>query len=494
MAGRNMAANLGMNIDWRLKDPGMFNRGIENFSRPDADPTDMEQMQGLLNWQQKMGREDAARTTMAQVEKLKAEQTTADNLKAAQRQAGIRNNMDRIARDEFMSPEQKQIALNGLQAQLNTLTTTDQQVALNSGYGLKTLNAADEEQRRKNQEERAAESMDMQRAREDAARTERERVANEQAALNQLATLDPADWDAHIKANPNHAAVLSNQVSVMKEREYRDAQASEYFNRMAEGPDEDWIEKNFDADELDEKGQNLLKAVNSTKGKYVNGTWTTDEARTFHMNAVRALNDHINSVAQAEAERVRAIDNAMMAQRVELESRINRPDVSAVQQQLNAMIDEDKFSKLSRGKQEEYVAAAISRASVLVNRDVYMGLANNRISQDPTKTQESELPEGYNLRAFDDFRRGRIAQNRGMEPGGEEETLKLFKKQAADYERREAEAAKRPSYFVSPEEAENAAPRTFANDGPPALSKLLSPPRGSIYENSAIMQYFLQDE
>lgn len=114
MAGRNMAANLGMNIDWRLKDPGMFNRGIENFSRPDADPTNMEQMQGLLNWQQQMGREDAARTTLSQVEKLRAEQkqSAQARMKAsiAQRQAAIEKLLD-----ADMPQEQRQAALDGIE-------------------------------------------------------------------------------------------------------------------------------------------------------------------------------------------------------------------------------------------------------------------------------------------------------------------------------------------------------------------------------------------
>ena len=84
-----------MNIDWRLKDRGMFNRGIENFSRPDADPTNMEQMQGLMNWQQQMGREDAARTTLAQVEKLKAEQKEAEATRQGQARSAALNELSK---------------------------------------------------------------------------------------------------------------------------------------------------------------------------------------------------------------------------------------------------------------------------------------------------------------------------------------------------------------------------------------------------------------
>ena len=114
MAGRNMAAGLGMNIDWRLKDPGMFNRGIENFSRPDADPTNLEQMQGLMNWQQQMGREDAARTTLTQMEKLKAEQKQSAQARMqtsiAQRQAAIEKLLD-----ADIPQEQRQAALDGIE-------------------------------------------------------------------------------------------------------------------------------------------------------------------------------------------------------------------------------------------------------------------------------------------------------------------------------------------------------------------------------------------
>jgi predicted metal-dependent phosphoesterase TrpH len=55
-------------------DISKLGRNIENVSRPDVDPNSVESMQGLLNWQQRMGREDAARTTQAGLSDLRAQQ------------------------------------------------------------------------------------------------------------------------------------------------------------------------------------------------------------------------------------------------------------------------------------------------------------------------------------------------------------------------------------------------------------------------------------
>jgi hypothetical protein len=131
-----MAANLGMNIDWRLKDPGMFNRGIENFSRPDADPTNMEEMQGLLNWQQKMGREDAARTTLSQVDKLKADQKEAEDKArrsaAGQQVSGLSKAMENVI-NSALPAEQKKKVLASLQTRAD---------AIGMPEGINTMNMA----------------------------------------------------------------------------------------------------------------------------------------------------------------------------------------------------------------------------------------------------------------------------------------------------------------------------------------------------------------
>jgi hypothetical protein len=131
-----MAANLGMNIDWRLKDPGMFNRGIENFSRPDADPTNMEEMQGLLNWQQKMGREDAARTTLSQVDKLKADQKEAEDkarrAAAGQQVSGLSKAMENVI-NSALPAEQKKKVLASLQTRAD---------AIGMPEGINTMNMA----------------------------------------------------------------------------------------------------------------------------------------------------------------------------------------------------------------------------------------------------------------------------------------------------------------------------------------------------------------
>ena len=81
MAGQDQSKNLsGMlsSIGTSLGSMGGAAEGllrpIENTFRPQADPEDLGSMQNLMQWQQKMGREDAARTTMVGIQDLQKKQ------------------------------------------------------------------------------------------------------------------------------------------------------------------------------------------------------------------------------------------------------------------------------------------------------------------------------------------------------------------------------------------------------------------------------------
>lgn len=77
MAGSDQSVNLGGMLTG-ISDTigGMSAAGaglmpaIENMGRPNVDPNNPDDLQKLMQWQQKMGREDAARTTMGQISLL----------------------------------------------------------------------------------------------------------------------------------------------------------------------------------------------------------------------------------------------------------------------------------------------------------------------------------------------------------------------------------------------------------------------------------------
>jgi len=81
MAGSSQAANLsgmlsqiGGTIGGMGKAGDALVRPLENTFRPDVDPNDPDSLRRLMQWQQGIGREDAARTTMMQAERLAEKQ------------------------------------------------------------------------------------------------------------------------------------------------------------------------------------------------------------------------------------------------------------------------------------------------------------------------------------------------------------------------------------------------------------------------------------
>jgi len=89
MAGSNQAVNLGgmlSQIGGAVGEMGAvgenFTRPVQNMSRPNVDPNDPEGLKRLMQWQQQMGREDAARTTMAQYEMAEEKRKEAATMEA----------------------------------------------------------------------------------------------------------------------------------------------------------------------------------------------------------------------------------------------------------------------------------------------------------------------------------------------------------------------------------------------------------------------------
>ena len=80
MAGQSQAANLGgilSQIAGTLGtsvDAEPYVTGVENTFRPNADPENVDQMRNLMEWQQRMGRTDAARNTMVSIRDLEERQ------------------------------------------------------------------------------------------------------------------------------------------------------------------------------------------------------------------------------------------------------------------------------------------------------------------------------------------------------------------------------------------------------------------------------------
>ena len=131
MAGSNQAVNLGgmlsqMNSDLSKKpDVSGLMRNIENMSRPDAQGGDLESQQKLFDWQQKMGREDAARTTMTGMRDLREEQRRAaeekrkaDLTAGGRAEAQIQQAMTAAIMDPSIDPVEQSKRIAALQDQL----------------------------------------------------------------------------------------------------------------------------------------------------------------------------------------------------------------------------------------------------------------------------------------------------------------------------------------------------------------------------------------
>lgn len=454
MAGVNQAANLSGMLSQisdtlgRERDISSLTRGIENTSRPNVDPNNAAQLEGLMNWQQRMGREEAARTTLARVEQVKAEQQEATAIEAARKQADIRGQMDKIARDTGIPQEEKQIRLRGLQASLNALSTTEQQINLNSGYDVKTLNGATQEATAAAQESREV-------ARFNAANAEIQRESAERSALNTLSSLPPEDREEFIAANQDHAAVLTQQSTVLAEGEYRRAEANDYFTQLTTGPDLDWIEETFSEESIDtEVGKLLLKQVKETASKHDGTTWKTTADLAAHKNAIKFLNEHIIKEKQGKIDAERELDSLMNRERLKLEANLDRPSIGAVEDVMSSMLGTQDWEDLDEKEQDDLVRDATERASILSNQDAYIGLANIRMSQDPTTVDEEELAADQPISEFERYRKNRIVLNRGAEPGGQEETLRQFNKRIKDaikeQQRAEEETERRSVSFSNP--------------------------------------------
>jgi len=112
MAGSSQAANLsgmlsqiGGTIGGMGKAGDALVRPLENTFRPDVDPNDPEALRRLMQWQQGMGREDAARTTMMQAERLAEKQQQQKKMEGGQVLANINQAMTQAMTDPSLSDE-----------------------------------------------------------------------------------------------------------------------------------------------------------------------------------------------------------------------------------------------------------------------------------------------------------------------------------------------------------------------------------------------------
>jgi len=143
MAGSDQSKNLGGMLSQmgstlgRAPDISQLTKNITNTTRPNVDPTDIKGMMQLQNWQQQVGREDAARTTQAGIGQLRAAQAKqAEADKAAKAQQGqaalaqINQGMQALHSNPDISEEVKAERMAALQLRANETATT---------YGLNPL-------------------------------------------------------------------------------------------------------------------------------------------------------------------------------------------------------------------------------------------------------------------------------------------------------------------------------------------------------------------
>lgn len=138
MSGQSQAANLGgmlSQIGGAIGGMGSAGnalmRPIENMSRPDvADPNSIQQQQRLMDWQNQMGRTDAARTTMAGIRDLREQQVLAAEearkqqaLKGQQVMANIEQTMGAVLSNPELDDATKLAKLQELQVVANQKST-----------------------------------------------------------------------------------------------------------------------------------------------------------------------------------------------------------------------------------------------------------------------------------------------------------------------------------------------------------------------------------
>jgi len=492
MAGQSQAANLGGMLSQIANTLGTgvdaepYVRGVQNTFRPTVtDPNNLEQLTALQAWQSRLGRDEAARTTAAQMEGLKAEQTEAANIRAAKTQGQLRSNMAQIARNPNIPEETKQTTLARLQAHLDTLSTTEEQAARNSGFLQKTLRAAEQERLAQAQEQRAQET--AARARDEAAwqQGERERLETRRDALSEYAmATTPEERRAISAANPQFRAEFNKAEATRLQMESLQQAAADTQVEMSEAPD---LSK-LNTEDLSPALQAQLKLVEG-KAKGFNpktGQWATQAARGAFNQAVADFNKAQIGEIQAETQRMQQLNSKLEAERLKLGMEVDVVSPQEVNAQLGPVLaandyDEEDLETMSA---EEYAAVyeqAEKRAKVLKNETTFAQLANVRMAEDPSKFSAEEISKASGGRVegrvaeaeYEAFRRKYIARLQGREPGGQEETLAQYKVWSKQKDKTpEPEESSAPS--VPAARPDFSAVRSGENSGINILSELFS--------------------
>ena len=155
MAGSDMSKNLGGMLSQTSEALGTMGssysdslvRNIENITRPDIDPTDIASQQGLMQWQNNMGRTKEAAITQSNVEQLQAtkllESEKATETRKAEGEARIaklKQAMNGIVSSPAAETTGGQSALDNLQSAITSealaagLSPTDYQDTLTTAW------------------------------------------------------------------------------------------------------------------------------------------------------------------------------------------------------------------------------------------------------------------------------------------------------------------------------------------------------------------------
>ena len=154
---------------------GKLGRNIENMSRPDADPTDIASQQSLMQWQNQMGRTDAARTTQAGINNMQAQRAKQQKAAAEGKVANLTASMQQIETNPNMTREHKNQTQAMLQEELTALSA---QVGRNLGNTLTQIQgAASQEQRAVDAAQRAKEAADHEKKNREAAEIDKAATA-----------------------------------------------------------------------------------------------------------------------------------------------------------------------------------------------------------------------------------------------------------------------------------------------------------------------------
>ena len=179
MSGADMSKNLGGMLSQTAGALGTMGRSysdsltrnIENITRPDADPTDIASQQGLMQWQNNMGRTKEAAITQSNMQQLQAtkimEAEKAKETKKAEGEARIaklKQAMDGIIASPAAETQGAKTALQNLQAAITSealasgLSPTDYQDTLTTAWNV----ALDHENKQLNIESQQAKQIEEQ--------------------------------------------------------------------------------------------------------------------------------------------------------------------------------------------------------------------------------------------------------------------------------------------------------------------------------------------